>query len=135
MAAFLSTDALAIILRVLVGAALVIHGYPKVKGGWKQSGEWIKTMGVPPFAAVLVTIIEFFGGIFLLVGLLVPLVAGFAAIQFAAIIVMKITRMRAVFTGGQGKPTYEVDALYLLLAVAVLFLGAGPYSLDSVIGI
>ena len=121
-------------LRVVVGAALVAHGLPKVRGGWKQSGQWIQSMGVPAAAAVPVTILEFFGGIFLIVGLMVPVVAGFLAIQFIAITAMKKSKMNASFIGSQGKASYEVDILYLLLALALLALGAGAVSLDSFIG-
>ena len=63
-----------------------------------------------------------------------PVVAFFFAIQFAAITVMKLSKMHATLTGGQSKASYEVDLLYLLLAIALLFLGAGSLSLDSVLG-
>ncbi len=126
---------LAAFLRVVVGAAYILHGLPKIRGGWRQSGLWIKMMGVPPIAALLVAILEFFGGIFLIVGLVVPLIAVFFAIQMASIIVMKKFQMKASFIGGgQGKPTYEIDVTYLLLAIALVFLGAGPISLDNLLG-
>lgn len=125
---------LAAFLRVIVGIAIVMHGLPKVKGAWKQSGEWIKSMGVPADAAVLVTILEFFGGIFLIVGLIVPIVAGFLAIQFLAIIIVKKVKMHAALIGSQQKPSYEIDFTYLLLALVLVVLGAGVLSVDSVIG-
>ncbi|MDG6979849.1 MAG: DoxX family protein, partial [Nitrososphaerota archaeon] len=85
MSALISPGYVSLVIRVAVGAAMIAHGMPKVKGGWgKQSGAWIATMGVPPAAARLVTLLEFFGGMFLIVGFLVPLVAAFLAIQFAA---------------------------------------------------
>ena len=31
--------------------------------------------------------------------------------------------------------TYEIDAVYLLLALVFLVLGAGPYSLDKLLGL
>ena len=125
---------LPVVLRIIVGAALILHGLPKVRGGWKQSGQWIQTMGVPAVFAIPVTIIEFFGGIFLIVGLIVPVVAAFIAIQMSSIIVMKKFRMNAGLIGAQGKPSYEIDLLYVLLALALLVLGAGVLSLDSLIG-
>lgn len=92
-------------------------------------------MGVPASAAVPVTILEFFGGLFLVIGLTVPLVAGFFAIQFAAIILMKKTKMSAVLVGTQGKASYEIDLTYLLLSIALLVLGAGAFSVDSLLGL
>ncbi len=119
-----------------MGAALVLHGLPKVRGGWRRSGDWIKSMGVPPVAALLVGILEFLGSIFLIVGFLVPLVAALFMVQFAAIIAMKVFKMKAKFIpGSQGGSSYEIDVAYLLLALALLFLGAGPLSVDSVLGI
>ncbi|MDG6985437.1 MAG: DoxX family protein [Nitrososphaerota archaeon] len=134
--AIVSADLVSLILRVAVGAALIAHGVPKVKGGWgAQSGQWVGTMGVPPFAARLVTLLEFFGGIFLIVGFLVPLVAALFVIQFAAIILMKSSKMKANFMGAGGKPGFEIDFTYLLLALAILLIGSGAFSVDALIGI
>jgi putative oxidoreductase len=131
-----SIDLISLVLRVAVGATLVAHGIPKVKGGWgAQAGQWVGSMGVPPFAARLVTVLEFFGGIFLILGLLVPLVAAFFVIQFVAIIAMKASKMKAGFMSSGGKPGYEIDYTYLLLCLAILLMGAGAYSLDALIGI
>ena len=136
MSALISPDYTSLILRVAVGAAMVAHGLPKVKGGWgKQSGDWVATMGVPAAAARLVTLLEFFGGIFLIVGLLVPVVAAFFAIQFAAIILMKSSKMKAGFMGAGGNPGFELDFAYLVLSVAILLIGSGAFSLDALLGI
>jgi uncharacterized membrane protein YphA (DoxX/SURF4 family) len=79
-------------------------------------------------------VLEFFGGIFLLVGLLVPLVAAFFAIQMLAIIALKKSKMHAGFINAPpGAPTYEVDVLYLLLVIALVVLGAGTVSLESLL--
>ena len=131
-----STDLVSLVLRVAVGAALFMHGLPKARGGWgKQSGRWVATMGVPPLAARLVTVLELFGGIFLVVGFLVPLVAAFFVVQFAAIVVMKVSRMKAGFMGSADKPGYELDFTYLLLALAILLIGAGAFSVDSAVSL
>lgn len=136
MSTLLSPDFASLVLRVGAGAALMAHGLPKIRGGWgKQSGQWIATMGVPPLAATFVTILEFFGGLFLIVGLLVPLVAGLFVVQFVGIITMKASKMNAAFMGAGGKPSYEIDFTYLLLSLAILLLGAGAFSLDSALGL
>jgi putative oxidoreductase len=127
---------LLLILRLVVGAALVTHGYPKAKGGRVQAGQWMKSMGIPPVAADLATVLEFLGGIFLVVGFLTPLVGLFLSVQFGSITLMKRSKMHAKFISmEQGKPTYEIDILYALLALVFLFLGAGTYSLDHVLGL
>ena len=42
--------------------------------------------------------------------------------------------MKAAFIGAQQKPSYEIDFTYLLLALALVVLGAGALSIDSLIG-
>ncbi len=127
---------LLLILRIVLGATLVIHGYPKVKGGRVQAGQWMKSMGVPSYTADLATVLEFLGGVFLVIGLLTPLVGLFFVIEFGAIILMKTSKMHAKFTSMEpGKPTYEIDVLYVLLSLVFLVLGAGPYSLDHLLGL
>ncbi len=125
---------LALLVRLFLGVSLVMHSYPKVKGGWRQGGQWMKSMGIPAGTAVLATIIEFFGGILLVVGLIVPIAASFAAIQFASTIGMKASKMKAPFISMEaGKPSYEIDAFYLVLSIVLVVLGAGALSLDSVL--
>jgi len=127
---------LLLILRLGIGAGLAIHGYPKAKGGRVQAGQWLKSMGIPPLAADLVTVLELVGGVFLIFGLLTPLVGLLFVVQFGSIIWMKKSKMHASFISvEQGKPTYEIDAVYLLLALVFLVLGAGAFSLDNLLGL
>jgi len=127
---------LLLILRLAVGVGLALHGYPKAKGGRVQAGQWLKSMRIPPLAADLVTVLEFLGGVFLILGLLTPLLGLFFVVQFGSIIWMKKSKMHAAFISTeQGKPTYEIDAVYLLLALVFLVLGAGPLSLDGLFGL
>jgi len=124
----------ALLVRLFLGVSLVIHGYPKVKGGWRQAGQWMRSMGIPAGAAVFAMVIEFVGGLFLVVGLIVPVIAALAAMQFASIIGMKASKTKAPFISMEpGKPTYEIDAFYLILALVLVVLGAGVLSLDSVL--
>ena len=132
------TGYLALLLRVVAGASLVIHGYPKLKG-IQGPVKYVQAMGIPAGAAypvaALVTILEFFGGIFLIVGLIVPVVGFFFAIQFVAITIAKKFKLKGAFASGQGPVKYEIDVLYLLLAIALMVLGAGSLSLDGALGL
>ena len=128
------TSYLALFVRLFFGVSLAMHGYPKVKGGWRRSGQWVKSMGIPAITAVFATIIEFFGGLLLVVGLIVPIVAAFAAIQFASIIVMKASKMKAPYISMEaGKPSLEIDAFYMVIAIVLVVLGAGALSVDSLL--
>jgi putative oxidoreductase len=124
---------LALVLRVVVGLSLTVHGYPKLRGeGKARSTAFMKSVGFPGVTAVLAGLLEFFGGIFLVIGLIVPVVALFFVLQFGSIVYMKKYRMKLGYIV-PGKPNYEIDVTYLLLALVLLVTGAGALSLDSLI--
>jgi putative oxidoreductase len=126
---------LALVLRVAVGASLMVHGYPKLSGeGKKGAIAFMKSQGVPGSAAVVSGILEFFGGLFLVVGLIVPVVSLFFMLQFGSIILLKGRKMKMKYIA-PGKPNYEIDVTYLLLSLVLLVLGAGALSLDGLIGL
>jgi putative oxidoreductase len=128
------TQYFALVLRVVVGFSLVLHGYPKLKNP-KMAIEWMKTVGVPAVAVWLAIILEFFGGLSLIIGFLVPIVAFFAAIQFACIVLVKKTKMGGKYMRTDQGSSYEIDVTYMLLSLAMLVLGAGPLSLSSLLGV
>jgi putative oxidoreductase len=124
---------LALLVRVVVGGTLMIHGYPKIKSK-EQSVNWMKSLGMPGATAVLAGILEFFGGLFLVVGLIVPVVAVFLAIQFAAIVQVKKSKMKGSYVNPAGA-SYEIDVLYLLFMIILIVLGAGAISIDGLLGL
>ena len=124
----------ALVLRIWVGANLVIHGRPKLGKGAEGAAGFAKTLGTPAVAAKAVTYLELVGGVFLIIGLIVPIVALLLMIQFAAISIAKKTKMRADYIS-PGKPSYEMDILYLILAIAIFVLGSGVLSIDLLIGV
>jgi putative oxidoreductase len=125
----------AVFLRIVVGASLMVHGYPKLTGeGKKQAISFMQSQGVPGTAAILSGWLEFFGGIFLVIGLIVPVVALFFALQFGSIIVLKGRKMKMPYIS-PGKPNFEIDVTYLLLVLVLLITGAGALSIDSLLGL
>ena len=124
---------LALLLRVWVGANLIIHARPKLGKGTQQTVQWIKSMGLPASAAYLTIILELLGGIFLVIGLLVPVVSSLFVVEMVSNSIMKKRKMGAVYIAS-GKANYEVDILYLLLSIVLIVLGAGAFSIDSLIG-
>ena len=124
---------LALVMRVWVGANLIIHSRPKLGKGTAQAINWMKSIGYPGWTASAAAYLELFGGIFLIIGLIVPVVAVLFVIQFAAIIVMKKTKQKAEYIS-TSKPSYEMDILYLMLSIVVLVLGSGVLSVDKLIG-
>ena len=121
---------LALFLRVWVGANFVAHGYPKIGKNRQQTLQWTKSLGVPPILTYLAIILEFFGGLSLIIGFLVPLVGFCIALEMACAIIMKKTKMKAPY---MGQNSYEIDIAYLMLGIALVVLGAGLISVDSLL--
>src|ERR687892_351163 len=125
---------LALVTRIWVGANMMIHGYSKLRN-LKQAGEQTKqSLGIPIGATYTATILEFFGGLFLIIGLIVPIVALFFAIFMLANVVMKKRKMNAAYIA-TNKPSYEIDITYLIISIILIVLGAGALSIDSVVGL
>lgn len=125
---------LALILRVWVGANFIIHARPKLGANLGPLAQQMKGLGVPVGATYAATALELFGGIFLILGLLVPLVGGLVVLFMVSASILKKRKMNAQYIA-HNKPSYEVDILYLALALALVFLGAGVFSLDGALGI
>ena len=125
------TGFLALFLRVWVGVNFVAHGYPKLGERRQQTLQWTKSLGVPAAATYLAIILEFFGGLSLIIGFIVPIVGFFIALEMIGAILLKKTKMKAPY---MGQNSYEIDITYLMLAIALLVLGAGVLSVDSFLG-
>jgi uncharacterized membrane protein YphA (DoxX/SURF4 family) len=127
------TSYLALVLRVWLGATLMIHGRPKLN---KQNREQsVKNLGIPAVAVFLGMVIEFFGGLFLVIGFIVPVAGAIEAIYFANIIAIKKTKQNAVYVGHGKKPNFELEVFFVMAALVLVFLGAGALSLDGFLGL
>jgi uncharacterized membrane protein YphA (DoxX/SURF4 family) len=107
----------------------MIHGYPKL-GRNEQGKGWMKSMGLPvsliPFAGV----VEFFGGLGLILGILTPIIAFLAALWMLSTTWLSATKIKKKYQGG-----LEVDITLLLAALALTFLGGGTFSIDHLVGL
>jgi putative oxidoreductase len=119
-------------LRVLVGLALMYHGWLKVQGGVDDfAARSVEPLGfpVPILFAWLATASELLGGFFLFLGLWTRLSA------FAVAITMGV----AAFGRNAGAPiiapsaprSMELPLAYLVMVVAILLMGAGRISVDA----
>ena len=124
---FLLSPYLAFLLRIVVGVTLVLHGYPKLKNP-KQTLKWTESLGVPAAATIAAIVLEFFGGVALITGFLVPVVAFFIILEMIGNIALKKMKMKAPYLVGQNASAYEVDVLYILLAATLIVIGPGVFS-------
>ena len=113
------------VLRVVLGIIMVAHGLPKIKD-LKGTAKGFVDMGFKPgmFWGTIVAILEFVGGIGLIVGFLTQLIAFFIAIEFI-VIILKLKRSRK-FTGG-----YDFDILIVAAALLIATIGSGALSLEE----
>lgn len=124
-------DVPALLLRMGLGIAFIVHGYPKLnKQAQKSTGDWLKSMGVPAIFGVVAGVAEFFGGIALLVGFLTPIVAALFVVWMLALIWLSLAKIKKKFVGG-----WELDFLLLVFSLALATLGSGLLSLDHLLGI
>ncbi len=85
---------------------------------------------MPPAATAAAALTEFVGGIALIIGFLTPLAALLIALEMVGTTLLSKFRMHKNFLLG-----YELDITYLAGALTLLLLGAGPLSIDAVLGI
>jgi len=124
----LGLDAASLILRLGLGAIFMIHGYPKLKDAGKGAGQWLRGMGIPYGFGLFAGVVEFFGGIALLLGLLTPVVAALFAVWMIALIWFNAFKVKRKLVGG-----YELDVVLLISVLALAAIGGGVLSLDHLL--
>jgi putative oxidoreductase len=118
-----------LLLRIAVGTIFMLHGKQKLFDfGFAGVSDAFSHMGVPlpgimgPFVALL----EFFGGIALILGLLTRLFAlGFAIDMLVAILLVQLKN---------GFSHYELEFLLCVSSAALVFMGGGDFSVDAMLG-
>ncbi|HYT00192.1 MAG TPA: DoxX family protein [Thermoplasmata archaeon] len=124
-------DLAALVGRVALGALFLTHGWPKLKDV-KKPIAWVTGTGWPGGAAfaILFTLLEFFGAIALIIGLLTQIVAVLFVLEMLATTIFVKTKMKGKFRGG-----YELDLAFAAFALVVALLGPGAWSLDRILGL
>jgi putative oxidoreductase len=115
-------------LRIAFGAIMIAHGFSKIKN-LRNTGSDFADMGFHPgmLWGSLIALLEFFGGVALVIGIFAVPFAALFAVEFFAIIIWKVAK-HGVFLGG-----WEFDLLILASAIALFFSGAGTISLDHLL--
>jgi len=129
------------IIRLAVGVMIFAHGAQKLLGwfggyGFKGTMGYLTGMAKLPYAiALLVIIIEFFGGIGLILGLGVRLAAlGVMVVIVGAAITQH--RQHGFFmnwAGNQKGEGYEFHVIVVGMAAALVLRGGGAWALDTLL--
>jgi|ERR687889_629066 uncharacterized membrane protein YphA (DoxX/SURF4 family) len=88
---------IALIARVWMGTNMIIHGYPKIMNLKQTAQQTNQALGIRIKVTYVASILEFFGGIFLIIGLIVPVVAIFFSVYMISIAFMKRKKMNAAY--------------------------------------
>jgi putative oxidoreductase len=132
-------------LRLMIGFGMMYHGFPKLFStqGHTDFAGLLTGLGVPApgIAAWLVGIVEFAGGLMLIIGAFVTVVSVLLIIDMlvAAALVhvphgFGFINIRGMTESGSlilGMPGYEVNLLYIAALLALAIGGAGVYSVDE----
>lgn len=112
-------------LRLVLGIIFMYHGYPKIKNPEMMA----ETFGGNKNFPMALGFFEFVAGLLVLFGLYTQ----FAVIVFIVVMLgalyFKIEKWKIPFFAQQ-TTGWEFDLLILATSIALLFLGAGSYSLD-----
>ncbi|MBA4502574.1 DoxX family protein [Marinobacterium marinum] len=123
-------------LRIPAGIIFMAHGGQKLFGafggyGLEGTGQWMASIGLEPgyLMALLAGSAEFFGGLAILIGLLVrPAAAALAFAMLVAIFAVHIGN--GLFMSNNG---YEFGLALLAISVSLLISGGGALSADRVL--
>ena len=121
-----------LVVRAAVGWNLIVHGWGKVSRGPSAFVNAFVATGFDPalpwiWAAL---VIEFVGGIAILLGLFTRFFAAAAAIEMLIITAVYWSTGFSWLNRG-----YEYTLLWGLVCFAIALRGGGPYSLDRKIGV
>jgi putative oxidoreductase len=131
-------------LRIILGIAFMVHGAPKLFSaqGHQQFQGMLGQLGVPlpQLMSWVVGLVEFVGGIALVLGLLTWIAAALLTIEmlvaallvhapagFAFVQIKGMTDQGPVF----GMPGYETNLVYIAGLLALFIGGPGPLSVDE----
>ena len=101
----------------------MMHGLPKLLDISTTQNSFTN-MGLPPELAIIIGLLEFIGGLAILLGVFTRIAAGVLAINMiGAILQVKLAKG---FIGG-----YELDLLYLAIMISLMLTGPGNLSIEK----
>ena len=112
-----------LLLRLVLGAIMIAHGYHKVFGGFHHHMETVASLGLPAWLAYLSAGTEFFGGIAVVLGLFTRFFSLAIALEMA-VAIWKV-HFKSGLTGPNG---FEFPLALAAMAFALICFGGGPWA-------
>lgn len=118
-----TSDLALLLLRIGVGVIFIVAGWGKLTG-IEGTIQFFGNIGIPLPAVMawVVAIVEFVGGIMVLLG-------AYAKIPYLLLAVIMAVALFTTKLGGEFSAA-RLDIMLLLTSLALFFLGSGAYSVD-----
>jgi putative oxidoreductase len=130
---FKSDDTGKLILRLVLGILVLLHGIAKLRGGVAGISVLLQSHGLPGALAYFSYFGEVVGPLLLIAGIYTRVGGAFIVINMLfAFGLVHISQLSAL--NDQGGWKLELQGMYLFGALAVVFLGAGRFSLGGKTG-
>lgn len=122
------------VIRLAMGVVFTAHGVDKLNNGVAGFSGFLASLNIPlpELMGWVVTLLELGGGILLILGLGTRIVATLFAIEMVATIALVKAEVGLIGEQGAGA---EIDVMLLAGALALMLMGPGPGSVDSLIGL
>ena len=131
-------------LRLIIGYGSMAHGWAKLSRGVGGFEKLLTFLNVPfpHLMSWVVPLVELVGGFAILIGLFISITA--IPMIFVTLAAMFTVHLKYGFSAVKtiglsangplfGPPGYEVDLLYIGGLIALIIIGSGSYSIDSLI--
>ena len=123
------------ILRIVLGIAMLVHGWSKLSGGVDNvAGFFGGMLGIPApgLMAWVVTIVELVGGILLVVGFLTQIAGILIALDMLGAILFAFLLRGAPFIEN-GQISWEKEAVFAAAALCIVLAGPGAWSVEDAV--
>lgn len=126
----LQQDIAKLILRVTLGALILLHGVGKLNGGVAAITTLVGAHGLPPALGYAVLVGEVIAPLMLLLGFYARIGAVLIASNMVvAILLVHMGQLTSL--NAQGGWQLELQAMYLVSALALALLGPGRFSVNG----
>ena len=119
-----------LILRITVGAMMLLHGISKIQHGVSFLEDMFSNMGLPAFVAYTIYIGEVLAPIALIIGYKTRIAA--LLVAFTMVVAIFTAHAGDIFKLGEhGSWAIELQAFYLFGALTIFMIGGGKYSVEK----